>query len=365
MFKKISLPVLVTVMCLMISVVLALSWMNQDKQVVKTENDVSDEERIVRTDYTAVVEKTLDWIDQQRNDDGWYILERGCNFNAKTCDTVWDNDEGNKDGLIATWARFNYYQQTQNFEDLESVKDDIDKFYEKYPNGVDNALWICKITYDMWKSELFDEETNKKLKDICFKSSDTFQGLIENNSDYEKAFNKSLSEANKIDPVWKSWDGYAFAVRGFNNYFGLTSDLLAQYLWTGDENKLELARKYFDSADTILSESGYTRADDICLLGLSAIDLYKFDGNNERLLNYVKEKYLSFYDELNGTKRHSTSVCGLMIKSLYQLSGNQVFIDGLERNNRVLSGLLDGDNSILNKTNTVNFISLDISIKIV
>ena len=46
--------------------------------------------------------KTLDWIDKQRNEEGWYILERGCDYEKKTCDTVWDNKEGNKDGLIAT-----------------------------------------------------------------------------------------------------------------------------------------------------------------------------------------------------------------------------------------------------------------------
>jgi hypothetical protein len=115
---------------LLVGVVVGLFWLNQQK--TKTKVVKKTEPEMARTDYSGVARKTLDWIDQQRNDNGWYVLEKGCDVNKKTCDTVRDNKEGNKDGLITTWARFNFYQQTKDPKDLEIVESDINKFYEKY-----------------------------------------------------------------------------------------------------------------------------------------------------------------------------------------------------------------------------------------
>jgi len=358
MSKKIILPVLGIVVGLMILVVVSLAVINKNRDLLpqKTTNK-TEATKNGRTDYSAVARKTLDWIDQQRNDDGWYILERGCNFEAKTCDTVWDNQEGNKDGLIATWARFNYYQQTKNAKDLAIIKSDINKFYEKYPNGVDNALWICKITYDMWKSDVFDQTTKDKLKNICFKSDSNFSKVISDEKGYRKIFTSQLNDGRQTSPVWKTWQGYSFVIRGVDSYFGLTSDLLGQYLWTKDNSKLELAKNYFESGKKIIAEqSDSVRAEDDCLLGLSAIDLYEYGGKDETYLNYVKEKYLAFSDENSDVKKYRTAICGLMTKRLYQINENEVFLDGLERNNKVLTGsLLDGGDSVVNKTNDYGF----------
>ena len=352
MLKKISLPVLVTVMCLLVSTIVGLVYLSQKRTTKKV---AKNEPEVTRTDYRSVARKNLDWMDGQRNDEGWYTLARVCSFNEKTCDTIWDNKEGNKDGLITTWARFNYYQQTKDAKDLAIVKSDINKFYEKYPNGVDNALWICKVTYDMWKSGIFNEETNNKLKDICFKSSSNFLNVFSDGKDYEEKFFVESLRARQTSPVWKTWNGYTFLIRGLDSYFGLTSDLLSQYLWTKDESKLDLAKKYFDSGKKIIegmgSEAG---ANNSCLLALSAIDLYEYGGKNEDVLNYAKENYLTF--ESGDVKKYRTAICGLMAKRLYEITDNNTFLDGLERNNKVMTQvLLDGDESYTKKTGTYGF----------
>lgn len=346
MIKKISLPVLVTVMCLLLSVVMGLVYLNQ-KKVTKVTSKPKTE--VARTDYSSVARKTLDWIDKQRNDEGWYILERGCDFDKKTCDTVWDNEEGNKDGLIATWARFNFYKQAKDPKDLEIVKSDINKFYEKYPNGVDNALWICKITYDMWKSDVFDSNLKDKLQNICFKSS--FRVIALNKHDYTK----KIINLVDVESSSKSWLGYTLTSRGVDGYFGLTSDLLDQYLWTKDESKLDLAKQYFESGKKIIEEMGNNvKANDNCLLALSAIDLYEYGGRDENVLNYAKEKYLNYGDGY--LNEYRTAICVLMAKRLYRVTGSNTFLDGLEINKRLMvNGLLDGGNSKSNITGTYGF----------
>jgi hypothetical protein len=356
--NKISLPVVITVMCVIISMVLGLSYLNQENKKGVSPTDMSDvsvqtsgEQNITRTDYSSVVRKTLDWIDKQRNDEEWYILERGCDFEAKTCETVWDNDEGNKDGLIVTWARFNYYQQTKDPKDLEIVKSDINKFYEKYPNGVDNALWICKITYDMWNSDLFDNKTKDKLEKICFDSD--FEKDILDEISYVEKMEKTGEVLNEADPIWGTWFGYSSSLRGFDNYFALPSDLISQYQWENDESKLEEANKYFKSAKEIVSKTTtILRPENYCLVALSALDLYEFGGKDEENLDYAKEMFFDLLGDKNKVKTYRTTLCGLFSKRLYQLTGDDLFLDDLEKNNRVLVELiLDEENS---KFSTIN-----------
>ena len=165
--KRVSLPVAITIGCGLIFLGLAASFLVK-KGNLNRGNKPEPKETIKRTDYTDVARKTLDWIDQQRNEDGWYILERGCDYEKKTCDIVWDNKEGNKDGLIATWARLNFFEQHQDPKDLKIIKKDIDLFYDKYKDdNLSDSLWLCKITYEMAQSKYIDQTQKDKLKELC------------------------------------------------------------------------------------------------------------------------------------------------------------------------------------------------------
>ncbi len=326
--KKISLPMVVTVMCVMISLVLGLFWINQKRQSpTKTS-----EPKITRTDYSDVARKTLDWIDKQRNDQGWYILERGCDFDAKTCDTVWDNDEGNKDGLIVTWARFNYYQQTKNPADLEIIKSDINKFYEKYPNGVDNALWICKITYDMYSSKLFDEEMNKKLEEICFNTNfptpEKVPTIISENK-------KLVEKMGKDKDLWSAWDGYSLFLRGYDAYLDYSTDYIYKYLWKKNGDDLKKAEAYFEA---IKNNSNFERlsTENKCLFGLSGLDLYEFGDKNDDDFNYASALYDELITNSENLRNVTTPICGLLTKRLYQLTDDQKYLSNLEFFSRIL-----------------------------
>lgn len=353
MMKKVSLPILITLFCVVAAAALGLAYLSRNK--IK-ETDLADKkEKIIRTDYGEVAAKTLDWMESQRNDNGWYILERGCDFETKSCDTVWDNTLGNKDGLVATWARFNFYEQTKNPTDLEIVKSDIGKFSKSYSDDLESTLWTCKVAYDMWNSGVFDEETKNELDDICMNI--VLPDLIVDYKEYMENRSKIVSGLKDSKTAWKSWLGYATVVRGVDSYFGTASDLVSQYRWSGDESKLDLAKKYFESGKKIIEEmDNLVMANDDCLLGISAIDLYEYGGKDEDFLNYAKSRYLTFSAEGSDVKKYRTAICGLMTKKLYQITGNELFLEGLEKNSKVMTGvLLDGDDSAANQTRSYGF----------
>ena len=316
----------------------------------KKKTTVSTEPKITRTDYSAVARKTLDWIDQQRNSDGWYILERGCDYEKKTCDVVWDNEEGNKDGLIATWARFNFYQQTKDSKDLEIVKSDINKFYEKYPNGVDNALWICKITYDMWKSNVFDQEIKDKLEKICFDNK------IMTADNFEIYWNIRSGRVDKylrtVD-AWKTWDGYRLSSNSFDAVFGYTSDLSYRYLWKKDRASLNELEKYITIQEKLLSEKKILEIDNLCLLGINYIDVYK-NTKEEKYLNRSKEIYDEYVQNQEDKKIIKTSMCGLYSKAIVEISKDNSYMKELELNNNNLIKLAK-DNGIYTVQNDGSF----------
>mgnify|MGYP001233790179 CR=1 FL=1 len=349
MFRKLNLPVLVTIMCFLLLGVIGLVYLNQGYlgNLFKTKIGNSDDIKISRTDYTEAARKTLDWIETQRGEDGWYILERGCDFKTKTCDIVWNNVEGNKDGLIATWARFNFYNQTRDPKDLEIVKKDIDMFYSKYPDGVDNALWICKITYEMYQSKLFDEATKDKLEKICFNSK--FPTPEEVKEYWEGGKVAEIENFPSSDKnIWQTWKGYSLVLRGFEANLAYSSDMLARYQWKKDKAYLDLAKRYLEVSEAASGDGKNSdlEANNICLVGLSKLDWYKFGNNDESVLNEVKDFFVTYVNDEGDRKRFQTAICGWLSKEIFEISGNEVFLSGLERNNRALMGnFLDGEGS--------------------
>jgi len=245
--NKIDLLILLAIMAVMIFAVLMLYGFNNNKFDFLKNTDkgqiTTQETKIIRTDYTDVARKTLDWIDKQRNEEGWYILERGCDYEKKTCDIVWDNKEGNKDGLIATWARLNFYEQHKDPKDLEIVKKDIDIFYEKYKNdNLKDSLWICKITYEMAQSKYIDQGQKNKLKELCFNVEYPSPEEVKKYwfTERDKKLEKMVG-----DKQWGYWDIYGIVLRGFDVSLGYTTDLLFRNKWQEGKNNLDSAKNMF------------------------------------------------------------------------------------------------------------------------
>jgi hypothetical protein len=334
--RRVSLPVAITIFCIVIFLGLTVAFLTREKRLV-TLNKVKKEE-IKRTDYTQVARRTLDWIDKQRNDQGWYILERGCDHETKTCDIVWDNKEGNKDGLIVTWARLNFFEQHGDSKDLEIVKRDIDLFYDKYKDdNLKDSLWICKITYEMAQSKHLDQSQKDKLKELCMKT---------NNVGFEEV-KQSLYSDNRIAlskrDTWRDWFGYKVIGRKFNVNFGIVTELIAKNRWLdgkSEEFTMDLAKSYLDLLKKRI-EVGGGNANEVCLAGIGSLGMYEFGGKEEKEIDFVKDIYNLRINHQGDRKRYQTAVCAYLIKELIRITGNNEYMTGLERQNKLMMTSLE------------------------
>ena len=339
--NKIDLLILLAIMAVMIFAVLMLygfnngkfTFLNNKNQKQNLNQEIKEEE-IKRTDYTDVARKTLDWIDRQRNEEGWYILERGCDYEKKTCDVVWDNKEGNKDSLIATWARLNFYEQHQDPKDLEIVKKDIDIFYDKYKNdNLKDSLWICKITYEMAQSKYIDQIQKDKLKELCF---DTQFPTPKETETIRKNNVPRLEKISKQKEIWKTWEGYDLVMRGISVYFGYTSEMMNKFSWTKDSQYLNQAKEYFGVVEKQLENIQGLEVENKCLVGLSSLDLYQMGDREKKYLDYADNVFEKFIINPDEKERITTPICGLLVKKLYQITRENKYFSSLEFISRIL-----------------------------
>lgn len=357
MTRKINWPILLTVACVILfagvlwygfkSGIFSFSLSKKSNQTIEKEEEI----KVNRTDYTDVARKTLDWIDKQRNADGWYILERGCDLEKKTCDTIWDNKEGNKDGLIATWARLNFYEQHKEAKDLEIVKKDIDIFYDKYKNdNLKDSLWICKITYEMAQSKNLDQGQKDKLKNLCLNVKYLTPSQI------ISVFENGVNDGNQNKDPTKKWSDYITTLRGFDNNLSITTELVYQYLFTKDTNKLDLAKNNWLSIYEYFEKDRLSRkpevrfmrkikyTDDVCLLGLSGLDLYRQIGD-EKILFEVLSIYENTVEIPGFEGDFLVPLCGLWSKQLFGQTKDKKFLKNLEINNSDLISTLNDKNN--------------------
>jgi hypothetical protein len=325
--KKLSLPVVITIFCVIIFLGLMAAVLTKEKGLVYSGKvEKVKKEEIKRTDYTQVARRTLDWIDKQRNEQGWYILERGCDHETKTCDVVWDNKEGNKDGLIATWARLNFFEQHGDPKDLEIVKRDIDLFYDKYKDdNLKDSLWLCKTSYEMAQSKHLDQARKDKLKELCLRKEIT------------TIFDVKTLEKQKMSAAKNGLSGgmdfyyYFLVFHDIYSVFGNMSDNYFKYKFTGDlsyfgvdkGNLLETV-----NANDNLNISMSNR----CILGMGVLDMYKFSKSKNNL-DYA----IDVYEKVSKDDQVVFDpFCGLLLKNIYEVTNDKKYLEVMEKNNRIL-----------------------------
>jgi hypothetical protein len=294
---------------------------------------VEPEKMIQGADYTQIARRTLDWIDKQRNKQGGYVLEQICDHETKTCDIVWDNKEGNKDGLIATWARLNFFEQHGDSKDLEIVKRDIDLFYDKYKDdNLKDSLWICKITYEMAQSKHLGQSHKDKLKELCMKveypSVEYFKNYINGVSKNNK---KNESKYNEFS----NWNDYVTKVSAYDPNLTILTNLVYRYLWFGNQNDKDLIDDYMEIFSDI-SQRGFKvfggvknrYMDDICLITYSVLDGYKVVPKSLDDKVILKNNYQEVLkSSLNEEDKIFTPICILLDKEINKILEDEETVD--------------------------------------
>lgn len=321
MFGKKNILILTVTVLVLIFLGLTVAFLTR-KSDVKLQNKT--EEVVKRADYTNVARKTLDWIDQQRNESGWYILGKTCG--QQDCERVEDDVSlGNKDGLIATWARLNFFEQHGDAKDLEIVKKDIDIFWDKYKDdNLKDSLWICKITYEMAQSKHLDQAQKDKLKELCLKKE-----IISFDNDAWKREKNNLIKNNDFNKGM-SFPYYFLVFHGIYPNFGNVSDIYYKYKFTNSLSYFRTAKEELaQMTDSINSEIGVSNQ---CLIGTGALDLFRLSKSKDNL-DYAITIY-------NKVKEDEQTVfvpfCNFLIKELYVVTNDNQYLINLEKNNSAL-----------------------------
>lgn len=332
-----TLPVLVVVASSLLVGVIILygynsgkfSWLDNKPQ---KQNLVQEEKnKIKRTDYTDISRKTLDWIDKQRNKDGWYITERGCESTEKSCNMIFDSENGNINGLIATWARLSFYEQNKDPIDLEIVKKDIDIFYDKYKDdNLKDSLWICKITYEMAQSKNIETDQKNKLREICADYNPVNIDLI----------NSKVKNQNFLQNSNNLTENILLDI--FDSDFGVLSNLVFRYLWLKQNEDTGLVENYYDSFLKIINGNyaNLESANDACLVLSSVLDKYEIN-NDKNIVNQVGEWRIKINDKYRDNEGSSSLVCGLLDQKLYEVSGNNIFLENLQNTRNTIMDDID------------------------
>lgn len=330
-----TLPVLVVVASSLLVGVIVLYGYNTGKiTLLNNKNQKQNlnqkiKEEVKRTDYTDVARKTLDWIDKQRNEEGWYILGKTCG--QKDCEQVVDDKEvGNIDGLIATWARLNFYEQHKDLKDIEIVKKDIDSFYEKYKGkDMSDSLWLCKITYEIAQSKYIEQGQRDKLKELCFNTK--YLGDEDLKNYWSGRF---LKEIKSKFPPPITWEYYSLYERHFDNFFGSITDLVYKYVWSGDEKYKNLIEKYFLVGEDLVLNNKTIESQNVCLFGLSVLDEWKLIDKSSARLDYVVNFYKTIEIKGENNDLLANPICGLFVKKIYEATREESYLGKLNINNR-------------------------------
>lgn len=189
----------------------------------------------------------------------------------------------------------------------------------------------------MAQSKYIDRTQKDKLKDLCMNieyiSPQEMKNYLENQS----------GELNKFKgEPWVNWRGYSLVIRGFDSHFTLATEMIARLQWQIENKNLDLAKEYWQITKGYLDVAGIENK---CLLGLTSLDIYKNESKQKEFLDFTESIYNKYMIEGgNNVKReYQTTMCGLMLKGLYGITGKSKYGKGLEDNNTFLTKFNNDD----------------------
>lgn len=216
----------------------------------------------------------LSWLDKQRDERGVYNTFRLCDTTGN-CEKVSESGTSGHIGIAAIWGHFKYYQATDNKDALDTVVRDL-KIYtdEDKVKMIQNDFWNCSLMYDLWQSDSFSRKQKKQIEHICWQSAYYYppelSEIVTNGVQ-----NLDLKKVIKKDNINFERPLSGYDKQFLSAYPVFSSDFVARYFWKKDEKDLEKAKFYFNkSAQLFIKENDRFLGSDICLLGISALDIF-------------------------------------------------------------------------------------------
>lgn len=313
--------------------------------------------KIVPSDFLDIAEVNLDWINRQKDKNGIYPDSVVCqNKNFKECESKFlPNTNG--DGLVVIWGKFKYYQMTKDSKYLRSLKEDIKNYSDKKKiNAIENAFFNCSLMYDLWKSDILNNEEKKNVENFCFNSFYQEVGFSPNDPLLQDRVLEEVSSLNNFDLKNRTLiDGFlkrfnAFENKEFANQYLIAPDYLKRFLWRGNNEDLRVAYRKFElnlflflraygiiNPPKMVVFDGYSykevnsanyRAFTLgCSNGLVLVDLYKMTKNENYKNLAIKFFDLLFADNnVDNLSEGDGAVCSFFINKLYEIDKKDIYL---------------------------------------
>ncbi len=266
----------------------------------------------------AMVKKTLDWLETQKNENGvYYLSEMPYSDTDKSTRRI-----DGRAGVYAIWGKFNYWQKTNDATVLSGIQTDLATYNN--PQKIKTFqpdFWSCKLLYDL------SQESSLKdaAKNLCWRSAIVIEDLSTDNMISENTVIKTIPAVD-LNTVFSSQsdtqptpEEKATFNAKFNQYASLSSDFSAKYLWANNQKNMEVAKALFNLAANIYAKyRTFGFLGGACPLGQAALDLYSSTSDT---------KYLNFAQEVF---KHEASlekqiVCGIFASNLNKAKPSDIY----------------------------------------
>ncbi len=273
----------------------------------------------VKDAYLTIAKDTLDWLDQQRDDRGVYLLRRYC---EPECDRVLKAGESGHDGIPVIWARAKYYERAQTAEASEKLTRDLKTYTnkDKIPT-IQTSGWNCRFMHDLWQSPILSKEQKEMAYDICwdsnyYRADELYEKHIATGYSFGSEYERVRQGMGELD-IRQVLDQQAevpdISQSIVNYYVKYPSDYVTRYMWDGREVDLVKAQFYFKKAlKHYAAQDEKIQGPQMCYLGVSSLDMY-------RLTN--KHQYYQFAKDLADRAKSFVDLsCVLLYAELAELA---------------------------------------------
>lgn len=261
-------------------------------------------------------QKALVWINNQKDVRGSYHNMLIC-YDTKSCYFSYAGTSLHEN-LPVLWARYKYYKKTNDTESFRLLLFDLENF-NKEDRIIANDFWNCRMMFELWQDNIFNEIEKKQIENICFNSN--YYPIDLSNSEIKEIDIKKIINGNiKFSDFLNETEKYLL-----NYYTSYPSDFIFRYIWKRENNDLQLAKYYFNKAIQLYFERKNDFTDkDFCLLGISSLDFFELSKNKDYII--FSEKILNEnIKPIVFENKIKSPVCVIFIDELYKLSKNKIY----------------------------------------
>ena len=280
--------------------------------------------------YCVYAKKTLDWLDKNRDKNGKYFYEVGCDISQKQCKDYVESGQSGHDAMTMIWARYKYFLKTGEEDQINIIKKDIDIYFKQLDEmKIQNDFWNCKFLTEMYEDKYLGEEYLIKIKKLCdssiYQTTNNIYERLNENHTYEiiandvpylekKNINDTLlsqvKEKYNIDEIYGPDCTY------------YPSDLVARYRKNGNEVDLKSANSYFNEllVQYYLNQNQFAPRYQ-CTMAISSLDLY-LTNKNTRYLNWSKQIYQTYFNNHQIQPEAKVPECAFLNRELSKIDNS-------------------------------------------